>query len=394
VTPARTAPTPAEIRERLAALRRESGGLQLEAVARVLDGWSQAGSPWRARLERELPAATGFSPAVVREGLELALAGWSGDALRELAELEMPGGQREGDSGVAGVLLAGSLPMPSILSLLAPLATGRAVLAKCASRDPVTPHVVARSLRDTAPELAARLQVVDFRGDDAERVAALCEADIVVATGADETVARVRGRRVLRHGHGLSVAALGPEACPAAELALDVALWDQLGCLSPVAVYAQDADAVAEALAKALEQLETRLPRGSVDAHAATLARNERDEAELRGVPVHTGNTWTVVCERDARPRPAPLHRFVRVHPASGVDALAAALAPLAPHLAGVALAGFGPETPRAVDAAIGLGASRVCPPGRLQAPPLAWPRDGIGVLSSQARPASIEITY
>lgn len=382
--------TPAEIRARLAALRRRAGGLHVDAVARVLDAWSDPGSPWRAELERDLPAATGFTPQVVREGLRLALAQWTGDALRELVELEGAGEER----GVTGVLLAGSIPMPSILSLLAPLVVGSPVLAKCASRDPVTPGVVARSLRETDPELGACLEVVDFRGDDAERVAALCEADVVVATGSDETVARVRGRRVLRHGHGLSVAAVGPDACPAAELALDVALWDQLGCLSPVAVYARDADAVAEALAEALEVVERRLPRGSVAPRAATLAVNERDAAELRGARVRTGAGWTVVREADAAPRPAPLHRFVRVHPADAVEDLLAALAPMGPHLAGVALAGFGAETKRAVEGVVGLGASWVCPPGRLQTPPLAWPRDGLGVLRALPRQASIEITF
>lgn len=382
--------TPAEIRARLAELRARAGGEHVDAVARVLDAWSDPASRWRAQLERELPAATGFTPEVVREGLRLALAPWTGDALRELIELE---GEAE-EPGVTGVLLAGSIPMPTILSLLAPLVVGSTVLAKCASRDPVTPRLVEQSLRETEPELAACVGVLEFRGDDAARVAALCEADVVVATGSDATVARVQGRRVVRHGHGLSVAAVGREACPAAELALDVALWDQLGCLSPVAVYASDADALAEALAAALEDLETRLPRGSVEPRAATHAVNERDSAELRGARVRTGVGWTVVREADATPRPAPLHRFVRVHPVSGVDELLAALRPLGPQLAGVALAGFGAETARAVEGLAGLGASRVCPPGRLQAPPLSWPRDGLGVLLPLPRQASIEISF
>lgn len=382
--------TPERIRARLAELSQLAGGEHVEAVARVLDSWSDPGSPWRLALERELPAATGFTPAMVREGLSLALADWTGDALRELVELETPPARK----GVTAVLLAGAIPMPSILGLLAPLVVGSCVLGKCAARDPVTPRLLARCLRETEPELGRRLEVLDFRGDDAARVAALCEADVVVATGSDETVARVRGRRVLRHGHGLSVAAVGSGACPAGELALDIALWDQLGCLSPVAVYARDADGLALALAEALEQIGQRLPRGSVGARAAALAVHERDAAELRGARVLAGAGWTVVGETDAAWRPAPLHRFVRVHPVADAADLLDALAPLAPHLAGLALAGFGAESPRVARHAAALGASRVCAPGRLQAPPLAWPRDRMGVLRDGPRNAIIEVTY
>jgi hypothetical protein len=381
--------TPERIRARLAELSRLSGGRRVEAVARVLDAWSDPASPWRERLEAELPEATGFTPPVVREGLRLALAGWTGDALRELVELEAP----EEAAGVTAVLLAGSIPMPSILALLAPLALGSAVFAKCAARDPVTPPLVARSLRELEPELGARIEVADFRGDDAARVATLCEADLVVASGSDETVARVRGRRVVRHGHRLSVAAVGAGACPAEELALDVALWDQLGCLSPLAVYARDADGLARALAAALEEIGRRLPRGRVDSRSATLAVHERDAAELRGAGVSSGAGWTVVREADSHWRPAPLHRFVRVHPVADAGALLEALAPVATHLAGVALAGFGPDTPRLAGELASLGASRVCAPGRLQAPPLAWPRDGLGVLTGLPRQATIELT-
>lgn len=391
--------SPDEIRERIHALRGRAGGLQVEAVARVLDGWSDHTSTWRTELERELPAATGFSPQVVREGLRIALAGWTGQALRELVQQQDPDEQR----GVTGLLLAGSIPMPSILALLAPLALGSSVVAKSASRDLVTPRLVARSVREADAELGARIEVLEFPGHDRERIDALCEADLVVATGSDETVAQIHARRVVRHGHRLSVAVLGAEACrPVSEaladaLALDVALWDQLGCLSPLAIYAPEPDAVAEALAAALERAESHLPRGTVDAHAAALTTHERDSAELRAsdarsVRVLAGPTFTVVRESDATPRPSPLHRFVRVHPVDDPSSLRAALAPLASHLAGVALAGFGCDTRAMASMLAGLGASRVCPAGRLQAPPLSWPRGGLDVLSAAPAPASLEV--
>ncbi|MDJ0851342.1 MAG: acyl-CoA reductase [Myxococcota bacterium] len=395
--------TPDEVRARLAALR-ETGerlrarpaGETLAALARVLDAWSDPRSEWRRELARTLPAATGFSPEVVAEGLRLALADWTGDALRELVARELGDELPEGLPTTA-LLLAGSIPMPSLLSIVAPLVLRSPVLVKSAVRDRVTAPLVARSLARSDPLLGACVEVVAFRGSDRECGAALLEADCVVATGSDETVAAVRstmaGRgRLVEHGHRLSVAALGsvgpglPDV--ARQLALDVCLWDQLGCLSPVSVYARDADAVAEALAQALAESARSLPRGRVDAGAATLFAHERDAAELRAaaggkvrVLAADDGAWAVVREADAAPRPAPLHRFVRVQPVDGAAELLDALRPLARHLAGVALDGFGPRQPALAAALAELGASWICAPGRLQAPPLGWRRDGREVL-------------
>src|SRR5262247_401505 len=189
--------------------------------------------------------------------------------------------------------------MPTLLSLVAPLVLRSPVLAKEAARDPVTPRLVARSLEETDPALGRAIAVVSFRRADEERTAALLEADCVAATGSDETIAELwarvpDARRVVARGHRFSLAALGPEATrgpalrrAAAALALDVALWDQLGCLSPVSVHAVDpdpqaADRVAEALADALQRAEVRWPRGRVDRGAAAAIVRERAEAEMR----------------------------------------------------------------------------------------------------------------
>jgi hypothetical protein len=218
-------------------------------------------------------------------------------------------------------------------------------------------------------------------------------------------------QRFVAYGHRLSLAVLGARACDglalaeaARGLALDVALWDQLGCLSPVSVHVvgagrAGAERVAEALAEALAALEARMPRGRVGVGAAAAAARERDEAAMRaagGRPVRilggAPAPWTVVLEPDEAPRAVPLHRFVRVHPAADDEHLVAALAPSAPHLAAVALAGFGAETARVASVLAELGASRLCRPGRMQAPPLGWHHDNQGVLLPLARFTDLEL--
>lgn len=412
-TPETVAARLAELRRAGAALRRRPAEATLRSLAAVLDGWREPDSPWRRALERELPPATGFAEETVREGLARGLAPFTGEALLAAAERELrrPDGSLAEGHDTTAVLLAGSIPMPTLLSLLAPLALRSPVLAKTASRDPVTAALVARSVAEVDADLGRCVAVVSFPGADAACTDAIAQAGCVVATGSDETVAavaaRVRAPRVLlRHGHRVSAALLGPEATrgealgrAARGLALDTALWDQLGCLSPVAVWvAADGDEpaaverVAEALARALEDVGGRLRRGAVEAAAAAALAQERAGAELRAAAgrrvslrAASDGAWTVVGEDAPEPRVAPLHRFLRVHPAPGPGP-ARWLAPWARHLAGVARAGFGAGEP-ALDAALRkMGASRVCAPGELQSPPLDWPRDGLPWLASLAR--------
>jgi hypothetical protein len=418
VTAREVAAALARLREAAPMLRARSAETVVDALAQALEGWRDAGSPWRRALEARLPERAGFSPEVVREGLALGLAAWTGDALRALVARELPEDAAHHASGfpTTALVCAGAIPMPALLGILAPLALRSAVLVKPSAHDPVTPELVARSLAAVDPLLGACVEVTPFPSADDDALGAFVQADCVVATGSDEAVAAIARRvptprRFVAYGHRLSLALLGPGAwdgAPLAEaaraLALDAALWDQLGCLSPVSVHVvgggrAEAARVAEALAEALAATGSRLPRGRVELAAAAAAARERAEAEMRAaagraVRVFGGAPapWTVVLEEDAAPRPSPLHRFLRVHPVADDARLVSALAPLAAHLAAVAVAGFGAETPRVARVLAELGVSRVCRPGRLQTPPLGWHHDNQGVLLPLARFADVEL--
>ena len=401
------------LREAGAALRARSPREVLALLARALDVWSDPDSAWRRELLAKLPAATGFAPEAVRRGLSRGLAGWNGETLSRLAAHEL-GPARDAHAGfeTCAVVLAGSIPMPTLKAILAPLALGTPVLAKPASRDPVSAELVARSLVEVDADLGACVELAPLSRADDAALDALLAADCAVVYGDDATVAslaaRSSARRFVAHGHRVSLAVLGPEAHggnalrdAAAGLAEDVALWDQLGCLSPIALYAVGADAaasdrIAEALAEALADAARRWPRGAVEPAAAARFASERAEAELRaaagtGAAVHAdpAGAWCVVREADARLRDAPLHRFVRVHPVEDLRALGSALSPLRRHLAGVALAGFGAADSAVARELAAGGASLVCAPGSLQAPPLTWESEGRGVLTSLARCAA-----
>ncbi len=387
----------------------------LGSLAAVFDAWSDPQSTWQRRLVDELPGATGMNRENVRRGLAAGLAHWNGDALREVFEREVAGlGPRVRVTGfpTTSVLLAGSIPMPTLLSLALPLALHSPTLAKSASRDPVTAGLFRESVLAVDEALGAALEVLSFSSSDPVCSDAFLDADCVVATGSDETIAAVArrtrpGARLVRYGHRLSIgvvadAAMSDEtlADAAQALALDVSLWDQLGCLSPVAVFylGSGSEVFAERLSEALAAEDERAPRGELPTASAAVARAERDGAAMRhaaGSEVRVFGDpklrFTVIHEADAALRPAPLHRFVRVHPVADRDALLAAIRPLSPHLAGVALAAGSGERPSLAHDLAGLGASRICEPGTLQAPPLGWHHDNQPIVLPLARVADLE---
>jgi hypothetical protein len=424
VTPDQIAEYLDHLRDAGERLKRRPIGEVLEILGAVLDGWRDPNSLWRRDLVDRLPAATGFTAPLISEGLRRALGGWTSDALRELAVRELgtldaidtESNRRISSFGTTAVLLAGSIPMPSLLALIAPLAVRSPVLAKAASRDSLTPHLVAQSIAEADEELGRCIRVVNFSADDETCTRALLEADCICATGSDETIASVRAlvkppRRLIADGHRLSVAAVVPPKATkdrvdlAARLALDIALWDQLGCLSPIAVFAVTSEAaqiaaLAAEIAAALANAEKEWPRGEIDPRTAHSIAQQRAEAELRraagrAVEIHASDStaWTVIVEDGPELRPAPLHRFVRVIPVPDAKQLLGAIEPLGAHLAAVAIEGFGEKTSRLAQALADLGASRVCLPGSLQSPPLDWRHAGRGVLAPLARFTDIEAT-
>lgn len=395
------------------ALRARPARDTLKALGDLLAHFADESSHARSELLARLPDATGFTPETIRKGLACGFEPWTGEALERLHTEELGGAMtRAIGADYSAVLLGGSIPMPSVLSIALPLAIGSPVLCKPASRDRITPHVVHETLREIDPLLADCVAIAPFDAQNDEASRTFFSAPCISATGADETITAIERwlaphqRRVF-YRHRVSIAVVDLANVTSEDvgaLALDIALWDQLGCLSPIVFYCVggsegEDEAFASALAEQLEQLEAELPRGAIDASAAALLANERSDAEMRaafgeGVALYasSGTQWTVVLERANEARPAPLHRFIRLIPLPDLAALDRALAGLFPHLAGVAVAGFRDDREAVTALSLAHGASRVCAPGTLQTPPLDWKRDNQPLLLGMTSLANVEL--
>ena len=366
----------------------------LGRLAEFVATWSQEDGLPRRLLEEELPGATGFHPAVVRAGLAHAWADFTDASfLRSVGSRFESGSRRFTGFRDMAVILAGALPMPTWSALLLPLVMRTEVRAKPARHDPVSAAAFREALEATSPAHAACVSVHDLSGPADRSWHSFLDADCVVAYGNDETIrdvgARVPGdRRFVGHGHRESFAVVG-EASGEAQIeqtarsiAFDVALWDQLGCLSPREVYVHRSvvDPLMDALADAFVAIEEELPRGLCAVEVRVAFGDALAEARFRAatqpdvrVASDSESRWAVVRDNDDEVRPHPLHRFLRLHPFDDLSALLRRLGPLRGSLAALGIAGFGADTTEVAGALARLAPSRICPVGRMQAPALDW---------------------
>lgn len=334
-----------------------SGPLPLEALADLERG------PGRALLEAT--AALGFSEAVARAGLEAEFAAWRAPGAVDAVLSELPADLDPARRPAAVlVIAAGTLPASTLRQVLMARLLGARVLLKPASgQEPVAAAIAAAD-----PAVAVRA----FASSDAAALAvAVADVDAVVVLGSDATCAAVAAavpadKAFVGYGHRLSVAWLD-EATPEAlaGLAEDLCAWDQAGCLSPQVVWTREEPAaVLPRLAAAVRRVEAALPMALPD--GAGRARSvARTLGLMQGAVAETASALLVALPA-AGFRGSPGARTLWVLPAA-----VGALAPVAPHLSCLAFAGDPARRPP-VEAGV-----RVCSPGEMQRPPLAWPHDG-----------------
>lgn len=354
----------------------------ITALDATLRAWEADDSPWIDKLGRTHAV---FSPEVLRAGIRRGVAPWTADAMRSLHSQQFEGGYLAPER--VAVWLAGSIPTASFLALTLPLLAGARVFAKPASADPWSADWFAESLRESDAGVGARLVIGDDPG-------VLKQADAVISYGSDESVAAVRklagdASTFVGYGHKVSLAWIDADADLAAaarELAVDLALWDGRGCLSPGWALVQDDGAgdrlraFADELERAMARIEWEFPRGSLLGEEELAVREfrarvaARGEAELRMPPDSTA--WTIALQPADTECPPGSLRTIPLVPVADLDAAVRWCKPLEAWLSTV---GHAHEDSARVETAMArVGVSRICPLGRMQLPPLDWNHDGM----------------
>lgn len=315
--------------------------------------------PLGERARRELPAVTGLSAA----GVELALRQYleldpSAEEL-ELLCASTPEAER------VHVLLSANVFVAAHRAVAVALAASEHVFVRPSRREPVMARLLqeASSAFQLVPELAP------------------APGDHLYVYGSAETIAAVRstlpsGVTLHAHGPGIGIAVidLGPGSTASAaeqaarDLAPDVIVFDQRGCLSPrIALVLGERAAArrfAAALAEELAAWEARVPCGRAPELDAE-RRRFRDAALYAGEVFAAGTAWVSLDVSGAAPLVPPAGRNFHVR---HTPDLLAALAPLAPLVTTVGLRGG-----RALRDAVAttLPSARRAELGSMQKPPL-----------------------
>lgn len=354
----------------------------------------------------DLPESTGLSRQMVDWALRTTLAPITPEALQVFLQTFLPAESAPGLQPVpprlATLILAGNVFTAAVRPILLAFLAGAPVVCKSSSRSDRFPLLFADALHQVDPAVAAALAVVTFPGGTTALEDPLLDrSDAVLVYGSDATVQALRHRlpahvRLLAHGHGVGAGYVpaavlhDPDlsAQAAASLALDVAAYDQRGCLSPQAVWVEgggawgDGRRFAQKVQEGLERWQHHLPLGPISDEVAAA------QSQWKGVLQATGDLFrgeggnVAWAENPAVPAQGglpwgPGHRNLLVLPCDGPEDLARHLAPLGTHLKALGAAG-GPEILQQVAKALPPPlCPRLTPLGQMQTPPLATPDDG-----------------
>jgi hypothetical protein len=400
----------------------------VELVAHVAAKWLRADSLFRKMALEQGPTATGFSRATLEHGLDAFFRQLTAENLDLLLRQELGEARHVASDGwqvtgtedasphpspvtrcfwsgpdLIGHIAAGNIPNPALMSLVLGVLTRSAQFMKCATGTSFLPRLFAHSIYQYEPKVGACLEIAEWRGGDVALEEALfAEADCVTATGSDETLSAIRGRvpvktRFVGYGHRVSFAYIArgmlfdPEDRRIAALAAaDVVAWNQLGCLSPHVIYVERGGRVspegfAGDLAEELEKAEGIVPRGELAIETAAAIASRRAAYEVRAA--HSPETrfwqsrnstaWTVVYESDPAFQLSCLNRFVYVKSVEDLSAALTAADVVHRNVSTVGLAAPEDKAPALAAELARWGATRVCPLGQMQHPPLTWRHDG-----------------
>jgi len=390
-------------------------------LSELAESWLDAEFPFR-KFTLENAKAIGFSRATLERGLDnffkqltrenfnALLIQEFGDAKRLDSICATLNEEKLSRAAIARApefqvhICSGNIPNPTLTSIVFGLLLRSAQFVKCASGSSLLPRLFAHSIYDADPKLGACLEIAEWRGGNHDLENALfTEADCVTATGSDETLDKIRKHLPLKtkfigYGHQVSFGFIaaevlyGSRAKKIVSTAIDdMVAWNQLGCLSPHVIYVEVGGEIspehfAQLLADELEKREMNEPRGEISNEESTAIASRRGIYEVRAAhsPEMTrhffskGSTaWTVIYEADARFQLSCLNRFIYIKPVADLKSLLESADEIRGKVSTVGIAASEEKNSEIATQLARWGATRICPLGQMQNPPLTWRHDG-----------------
>jgi hypothetical protein len=411
--------------------------MPIERVINVLDEasrkWLERSYPLRKFALKTIPAITRFSREVVEASIDAEMeSSLKDDIWRALrSEIKNPlflddfqyspelaGYSRAFGPELIVALFSENIPaLPHLLFMRSALVKA-ACLGKVATGEPTFAPLYLKTIEEIDPEMAKCMAVLCWRGGEEDvEDAAFHQADVVILFGGVETCRTLlekipRPVKALVHGHKLGFGVIGRKRLSrqgleelAAAVAIDCSMFDQRACLAPHVYYLEEGGEVSprefcQALAKAMEVINQRMPRGKISPGEASTINQLRatyEFRELNGEDVRLlasphGTDWTVVYERDPGIfSPSPLNRFIRVYGVKDIFQIPLALRSLGPFLQNAAVAIGDEREKELMNILGGLGVARMTSPGKMALPTMMWHHDGISPLASLLRWCDVE---
>ncbi len=227
-------------------------------------------------LIQALAAESGLHPSNVERALDRALELSPTEAQLEAMLARAP--QRT----AVMVILAANVFLAPLRAIAWALAQSDRVIVRPSRRAPT----FARALVAAAPALELELAEVD---PDAIAELALPEGAAIHAYGTQRTLDAIAARAGVAlelHGPGFGAMIGGPEdyVAAATEIAEDIALFDQAGCLSPrLALVIGETGPAVDALHRALTSVGDEIPRRTLEPAETAALLQSRDAASFAG---------------------------------------------------------------------------------------------------------------
>ena len=372
------------------------------ALARAFELWRDRDYARRRETIEAIARAAGYSVAILENSIDALLKPFTSDALRSIAARVSSRGGIDRPK-TAGFIAAGNVAGAGMHEIATALVAGTGVVVKTASAEPIFFAEFARTLAEIDRDAGARIEVLHWSRERTDLTAALiANCERVVAYGDDLTIESLHNRsNVIGFGSRVSGAVVAPGVTQPSRidrvaelLARDVALFEQLGCLSlhQVFVVSQTggaARALAIRMSAALERIGESMPPAKIPLRDAAEIRGVRERARWRrivGEPValFEGDRleWTVVSELGPSSfKVSPGFRTVHVTGVRDLGEFRDCIADVSGRIEAMAVAGDESEAADIGATVAAIGIPYVCAPGEMQSPPLDWRHGGGGFI-------------